>query len=166
MDSHDSSADLLPERWVDSLFAKFAVRYGTAWVRMWEGIDMAAVKADWRSELARFSGDSIGYALRYLPAERPPTVAQFRDICRRAPSAPAPKQIEAPLADPARVQQALAGLNRRREKDPKAWAYALQDREMNRGGGKDMTQFQREAWREEIEPRTLVFVDGDTLTNP
>jgi len=45
----------LPEAWVDSLFARLAARYGAAWLRMWDGIPLDAVKADWAAELAGFA---------------------------------------------------------------------------------------------------------------
>lgn len=80
----------LPASWVELLFERLAVRYGHDFLRRWEGLDMAAVKADWAAELSGFSGDDITYALRHMPAERPPTCAQFRDLCRKAPRKEAP----------------------------------------------------------------------------
>jgi hypothetical protein len=46
----------LPSEWVDRLFSRIAVRYGADWLRMWEGLDMAAVKADWAETLAGLAG--------------------------------------------------------------------------------------------------------------
>ena len=75
---------MLPKQSVDQIFARMLVRYGAAWLRMWEGIDMEAVKADWAEVLGRCSRDTIVYALDRLP-ERPPTATQFRDICAQMP---------------------------------------------------------------------------------
>lgn len=79
---------MLPDAWVDSLFARMAVRYGSSWSAKWEGLDMAAVRADWAAELAGFAGwpEAISYGLQYIPADRPPTVTQFRELCRGAPA--------------------------------------------------------------------------------
>ena len=78
----------LPNAWVDSLFARLAVRYGSAWTAKWEGLDMGAVRADWADELAVFQNwhEAISYGLVNLPLDRPPTVGQFRDLCRGAPA--------------------------------------------------------------------------------
>lgn len=70
---------------IDSLFARMLVRYGTGWTRMWEGVDIDAVKAEWADELSQTSDEAIFYALDYMPPERPPTVKQFRAICNNAP---------------------------------------------------------------------------------
>lgn len=93
----------LPISWVDYLFAKLSVRYGDAFMRQWPDADPAVVKGDWAEVLDGTARDSLSYALRYLP-ERPLNALQFRDICRRAPSAPV-LALQAPLdpADPGRV---------------------------------------------------------------
>lgn len=101
----------LPASWVDHLFAKLSVRYGAAFLRQWPDADPALVKADWAEVLEGFDGASLAYALRYLPTERPPNALQFRDICRRAPVAEAPKiEHDAPRADPERVARIVAKL--------------------------------------------------------
>ena len=85
-----------PAGWVDSIFARVSVRYGAAWMRQWDGVDMDAVKADWADELAGFekNPDAIRHAIRCLPIDRPPTVGQFVALCRSSP-------VMAPLALPA-----------------------------------------------------------------
>lgn len=81
------SGDALPAHLIDSLFARLQVRYGAAWLRQWEGVDITAVKADWARELAGFAGnlDAIAHALDHLPRDRPPLVGQFRDLCIARP---------------------------------------------------------------------------------
>jgi hypothetical protein len=102
----------LQTSWVDHLFAKLTVRYGAAFLRQWPDAEPALVKADWAEVLDGVRGDSLSYALRYLPAA-PPNAIQFRDLCRRAP---APQQLQlpapAPQADPERVQRIMARLRR------------------------------------------------------
>ena len=77
----------LPDGWINSLFSRLQVRYGTAWLSMWNGIDIEAVKADWAHELAGFANKpaAIRHGLENLPPDRPPTVGQFRVLCRNAP---------------------------------------------------------------------------------
>lgn len=79
---------MLQDSWVDSLFARMAVRYGSAWANKWEGLDMQSVRADWAEELAMFENwpEAIAYGLVNLPLDRPPNVGQFRDLCRGAPA--------------------------------------------------------------------------------
>lgn len=82
---------MLPSSWVDSLFARLQVRYGAAWGRMWEGIDIEAVKDDWSAELAGYANrpEAIQHGLAHLPVDFPPNVKQFAALCRGAPSKPA-----------------------------------------------------------------------------
>lgn len=99
----------IPVSWMDSLFARLIVRYGAVFTRQYEGLDLAAVKADWADVLSGCKGTDIGYALKYLPEGMPPNAMQFRAICRRAPDANPPR-LEAPKADPARVAAIVAKL--------------------------------------------------------
>lgn len=81
----------LPAAWVEHLFAKLSVRYGSAFQRQWGDADPALVKADWAEVLHGASGASISYAIEYLPPT-PPNAVQFRNLCRGAPL-PAPVAI-------------------------------------------------------------------------
>ena len=107
----------LPASWVDHLIAKLSVRYGAAFMRQWPDTDPALVKADWAEVLDGVRGDSISYALRFLPVN-PPNAIQFRDVCRRAP-ADASTALPAPYvkADPSRVA-AIMGRLRRADAEP------------------------------------------------
>jgi hypothetical protein len=71
----------LPDSWLDHLFGRLAVRYGDAWLRKWDGVQMSAVRADWAQVLDGVNGDAIAYGLQYLPAEYPPTAAAFKALC-------------------------------------------------------------------------------------
>lgn len=99
--------DSLPGSWIDSLFARLAVRYGSAWAAKWEGLDMAAVRADWAAELAGYVNrpEAIKHALIHLPVDRPPNVAQFVLLCRGVPDAPLPR-----LPMPAPTDEAKAAV--------------------------------------------------------
>ena len=138
---------MLPADWVDQIFARLTVRYGAAWLRMWEGVDLAAVKADWAEELSGLTADSIDHGLAHLPTDRPPNVAQFRELCRRPPdrfpALPAPKP--GPIAP--EVAAAMRRLVKPKREDPTAWARALMERD-RRGGG--ITRYQRQCYRDAL----------------
>lgn len=120
---------MLKSAWVDRIHARILVRYGAAWLRMWEGIDQEAVKADWAEELDGLSADSLAYALDHLPPDRPPTVAQFKAIALARVPAAAPA-LPAPKADPARVAEIVSGIARPAGyRHPKQWARDLLDRQ-------------------------------------
>lgn len=126
MQPHDS----LPDAWINSLFARLQVRYGAAWLRMWEGVDITAVKADWAQELGGFAihPDGIKHGLNNLPADRPPTVAQFVALCQRRPDPKMPA-LPAPVTDSAIVAAVKKVIGPKSDTDPKAWAHALRRRE-------------------------------------
>lgn len=117
----------LPDAWVDRIFDKLALVYGHQFLSRWDGLDLARVKADWGHELRRFQQNAaaITHGLENLPADRPPTVLQFRDLCagHRGP-APALPHNPAP-ADPKRVAAELARLRalpNNRGGDCREWA--------------------------------------------
>ena len=94
----------IPASWVDELFTRLTVRYGAAFTRQYDGLDLKVVKADWAAVLSGCSGQDIHYALQYLPEGLPPNSMQFRAIARRAPAPQAPR-IEGPKANPERVAE-------------------------------------------------------------
>jgi hypothetical protein len=99
------------QRWIERLFGRLQVRYGSGWNSMWEGIEPEAVKADWVETLHTVferNPTAIAYALEHLP-DRCPTSDQFRRICNLAPL-PEAKRLPEPPADKARVAAALAAI--------------------------------------------------------
>lgn len=122
----------LPIPWVDKIFTKLALVYGREFAARWEGMTISDVKTDWGHELAGFANhpEAIAFALQHLPADRPPTVLQFRDLARKAPAPELPRLPE-PKADPARVSAELAKLAPTKQAfssgpvDHKAWAKRL-----------------------------------------
>lgn len=139
----------LPDAWVARIFDKLSVTYGAAWMRKWEGVDGAQVRADWGHELRGFqqSPNAIKHALEHLPPAEPPTVLQFRELCLKAPRF-APKSLPAPPADPAVVAKATSVVSRLTNNHGKAWAYALREREKR---GDRLTIAQRDMWRAALE---------------
>lgn len=126
----------MPMPWVDKIFDKLTLVYGQTFLRRWADIDLAAVKADWAHELAGFTHhpSSIAWALQHLPADKPPTVLEFRLLARKAPPEVLP-QLEAPKADPAVIAAVVAGLSpsirEPRGDDGKEWARRLLSKHAN-----------------------------------
>lgn len=106
--------------WIDALFDRLAVRYGALFTRQYDGIDLAAVKADWAGMLGGLGASALRYGLANL-ASLPPNAIQFRDICLRAP-AEFPPMLEAPRADPAVVAAVRAGITMEQAEPPAAVA--------------------------------------------
>jgi len=81
---------MLPAAWVERIFTKLTVRYGTAFRARYAGVDEQLLRDDWAEQLAglRQHPDAIAYALNNLPAERAPNVAEFRVLCNQAPPPP------------------------------------------------------------------------------
>lgn len=142
----------LPDKWVDAIFERCTLVYGQDFLRRWDGMNLVGVKADWARELSpyRAAPEAISYALEHLSPDRPPTVLQFRDLCRHAPQRAQPLLPGEPQ-DPQRVQQALAKLGQVRggKRHPRAWALALKQREES---GEHLSPFQKACWREALAP--------------
>lgn len=115
---------------IEAIFTKLQVRYGAAWLRQWDGVDMGLVKADWADELAGFQSnlEPLRYALRNLP-ERCPTVGEFRALANRCPPPELPR-LAAPAASEAVVAEQVAkqlALKKALEPraDMKSWARTI-----------------------------------------
>lgn len=140
---------MLPAAWVDALFAKLSLTYGRDFTARWAGLADADVKADWARELAHYADkpEAIKHALTLLPADRPPTVLQFRDLCRSAP-APAVHALPTPRMEPSpgalRVLREAHGALQAGRRHPRAWAVMLRDRE---AAGERLSALQRRMWR-------------------
>jgi hypothetical protein len=75
----------LPDQWVTKILTRLTVRYGSAFMRQYPtDLEPGILKADWSEVLDGIGGESISYALRFLP-ETPVNAMQFRAICQRAP---------------------------------------------------------------------------------
>ena len=123
----------VPIEWIDRIFEKLTIVYGRDFMDRWRGLSIADVKTDWAHELAGFERwpEAIKFGLQNMPSDKPPTVLQFRDICRKAPAKELPKLPE-PKADPDRLNKAIAQLGEVRAKavatstvDHKYWAKRI-----------------------------------------
>ncbi len=100
-------------RWVDRLHERLAVRYGSAWLRMWDGVPVEAVKADWQRELAEIfarNPKAIAHALDHLP-EFPPNVEKFKALCIGAPQQFKALETSCVKADPERLHKVMSDIS-------------------------------------------------------
>lgn len=107
---HPADTPLTFKGLIELVFTKLQVRYGAAWLRQWEGVDMRMVKSDWEQELSGFARNPapLLHALTILP-ERVPNVKQFRDLANQAPLPVAPR-LARPAANQAVVARSKAKL--------------------------------------------------------
>ena len=70
----------LPLPYVERIHQRLTVRYGSAWVSKWAGVDQAAIQADWAEQLDGMQPENIRKALGSLPPEFPPTATAFRAL--------------------------------------------------------------------------------------
>ena len=70
----------LPFPFVERIHQRLQVRYGSAWVSKWAGIDKEAIQADWADALDGMTLDTIKAALANLPDDFPPTATAFRKL--------------------------------------------------------------------------------------
>lgn len=139
----------LPSSWTERIFAKLTVTYGQRFLGLYAGVDLQAVKDDWGHELRAYaqSPDALKHALSILPVDKPPTVLEFRQLCRSAPQY-VTQQLPAPRTPPPpRMREAVATIGQDKC-DSKQWARDLKEREQR--DPKGLTSAQRWMWREAL----------------
>lgn len=157
-------ASSLPDRWIQSLWVEMAANYPGQWQRQFPvppcppDVDaatharehIAGIQAVWAKRLGHLQSnpDALRYALDHLPAH-PPSLPDFVALCNRRPDRPLPA-LDAPKADPARVQQVLSGLDvPRTPVDRLAVFREMRDGDLKDGKfrGRDITLDQRKNYR-------------------
>ena len=120
----------IPLEWVEKIFGVLLVRYGRDFSSRYEGVDLDAVKADWRQVLGGFfvRPAALRYGLENLPA-KPPTATEFQGICIRAPASQ--MALPAPIGDKSAMHRALAALKPAQPQHMKSWMDKLDQREAN-----------------------------------
>lgn len=148
---------------INNIFRRLMGIYGNRFTRMWDGLDVQDIKAQWASELAAYGDKKIQHALNHLPECMPPTLLEFKGLCNRAPEHYSPA-LPAPRADAAKVNAAVSAALQSAQKaqgGPRGWAHALRARE---DAGERLTLFQRAAWREALgdqKPEVLIGSDAN-----
>jgi hypothetical protein len=125
----------LPAAWVDRLFERLFMIYGTDKMQgLWRGQEMADVKACWAVELAGYNGDELraGFAALHRDhPEWPPTLYQFADLCKAAVRQEAYKALPWPKIDPKEVDPRIHALKvaiTSQHPDPLAWSRKILER--------------------------------------
>lgn len=153
----------MPASWIDRIFDKLTMVYGHQFIGRWSGLDLVKVKADWAHELDGMEAHpkAISYALQHLDPDHPPTVLQFRDICRRAPE-PKPPALPAPEVNQAAAQQAIQrAVNQATQ--PKHDVLHRQREHMHLEiEGVQLNKAQREFWRIALRSEILSRYGIDT----
>jgi hypothetical protein len=151
----------LPANWVSKIFDKLTLIYGREFKARWDGMSIEDVKSDWSHELSGFADkpESIAYALKNLPPDRPPTALQFRDLCRKAP----PKVLSAISYKPSGAgidaAKSISAVITGNRPDPKAWARKLKAREE---AGERLSPIQKGMWRESLQFYSPIETDNET----
>jgi hypothetical protein len=68
---------------IDHLFIRLAHFYGAPWLDRWQGLKLDEVKRDWATALADVTLEQVRLALDNLKSTFPPTLPEFRDLCRQ-----------------------------------------------------------------------------------
>ena len=75
----------LPDAWIGRIFDCFTANYGTRFLDMWRGTDLAMVRRHWAEKLGGFHDkpQAIKAALDALDEKPfPPTLPEFLAMCR------------------------------------------------------------------------------------
>ncbi len=77
----------LPFELIERLFDRLAGMYGHRFTDMWSGIDPETVKSTWAAGLAGFNQDDLVRGFRACQGrDWPPTLPEFRKLCRPPPA--------------------------------------------------------------------------------
>jgi len=121
----------LPPEWVERIFKRMSLEYGSRLGSLWAGLDPEEVKAHWARELGGYvsAPQALAHALDHMPEDRPPTLPEFRRLCRGAP-VPAVIALPAPAVDGAKVSAALASARAAVvASGSRSWAERLRERQ-------------------------------------
>jgi hypothetical protein len=106
-----------PKNWVELLFRRFSVMYGSKWTAMWADVPMADVLDAWQTDLDGVKPEQIKRALEHMKSHNPfpPTLPEFLGICRQFRPQPSNvRYLAAPKTEmPANVKALLAKLRGR-----------------------------------------------------
>jgi hypothetical protein len=142
----------IPIGWVDRIFERLSVRYGTRFLDRWKGIEMDDVRMDWSSVLSGLENwpEAISFALDHIDDEKPPTASMFRSLAMRAPKTDR-LALPEPKSDHVRVVAELSKLDALKlikvSVGQKDWAKRLYERDKS---GESLNMNQRRCYRAAI----------------
>lgn len=148
----------LPDSWIERIFKKMSVNYGSKFADLWRGTDPVDMKNEWAYKLAGFADmpKEIKEALDALDDKPyPPTLPEFLALCREAGRRidghkPAieyrPTAEEQARAD-ALIKKAAERMTKIDRRDHKEWAKKLKARHES---GEILSLIQVNAYREAL----------------
>ena len=78
-----TSINLVPDSWVDALFAKMAAYYGNKFSDMWRDSDLQTIKSVWAQEMGKLTREEITRGANALASQEwCPTLPQFIKLCK------------------------------------------------------------------------------------
>lgn len=132
------SSRVLPDAWVERLFARFGAAFGAQKVAaMFPPESHAEVRALWAEQLGRFESETLRLALQAsidAGREWPPTLSEFVAHCQHASVArrqhQTPVMLPLPRATPEVVEREVAAAARvaSTRRGGKEWARRIVDR--------------------------------------
>lgn len=119
-----------PKVWIEALFKRFSVMYGSKWSAMWADVPMADVMDAWQEDLRGINGDQVKRALEHCKSHCPfpPTLPEFLSICRQFRVAPQNvPYLPAPVSrmPPEIAEQLQAFVAGKRQGDCRDWARKI-----------------------------------------
>lgn len=118
---------MVPETWIEKLFARMSAIYGSRMSAMWADVPHAEVLSAWRHGLSNVDGARIASALERLPQAHPqwpPTLGEFLTLTkvaaahRELPRLPPPEAMAPQVKN--KVIEFLSA-----KKDPRRWAHDI-----------------------------------------
>ena len=76
---------MLPDGWIERIFLRLHASYGRAWIDLWDGAPIDAVKAQWSDSLTGSTAEQIRLAFDALEREGrrcPPSLPEFAALVR------------------------------------------------------------------------------------
>lgn len=149
----------LPKNWVEKLFNRFSLAYGSRFTNMWNANDPEEMLAYWSRELGCFTENTgpLLFGLEHLPDSNPPTLGEFRKLCLGAPRRHL--ELPGPKSQPGTAAKVLAEFKRPIKgvtPGRLTWAEQLRDRELS---GELLSPIQRKCWRQ-VLPGSAKAVDA------
>lgn len=76
---------MLPDGWIERIFLRLHASYGKAWIDMWDGAPIDAVKAQWADTLDGATAEQIRLAFDAIEKEGrkfPPSLPEFAGLVK------------------------------------------------------------------------------------
>jgi len=76
---------VLPDGWIERIFLRLHASYGRAWIDLWDGAPIDAVKAQWSDSLTGSTAEQIRLAFDALEREGrrfPPSLPELASLVR------------------------------------------------------------------------------------